>query len=758
MNRLDFHSVATLLQKHLIESADMTQIVFISTIFSCFVNETDFSFDEGLCCKWMKGQARISPKIVSFYQFPQNKEEMYGDIEEELFLQISDIGALGEDLYNLLIADTSVSELQRNKLLAFYDSSDIGKIAIFVSELLIFAIGRPFIKANLKTASTSPSIEDIIITSTLPKPVRTYVEVTGTLEAIHESLTNENILFIRGIPGIGKSELAKAYCRQYRKDYTNVLFLQYTGCFYEMIADLDFVDDANSLTEKERFRRHFRFLKTLQRDSLIVIDNFDNSDELLPQICDLKCNTIFTTQSNFSSYPQYEVIANKQQSAEIFDAHCTDHSLYTDEEMHELIEAVNYHAMTTELLARLISYSGIAPSTLLNQLKENVLLQQDTSKIPLTKDARNYKHPYYKHMENLIDLQHVSSEAQTILELIALAPESGFPLKLLYQWHKPSINEVNELEEIGLLTSRNQLLTIHPYVRKLINVKQLLCLSQADSFYKNIISCLSDETGNHTPFALSVMNTTLHFVKKDVPPLWKTLITHTLEVSKRLHQYRLFQDMLSEYEACCHLYDNITNDDRALLFHYKATEYAFIYQNYNKAAQFEERAIAEACGTGTSKIFNLSSFYVDAGNYYAKLGNTEKALANLQKGAGILTTTKTHFTQYGIYVLSTYAKFLYECNKPAEAIPILIRCVNIYDKLYDTDTLTKGYLYQNLAAMLASIGERQKALLYYSQAQSILKKYFDSEHPDIQICQEQEQAILSQKPSKPVLLDNEEVA
>lgn len=62
--RLAFHSVATLLQKHLIESADMTQIVFISTLFSCFVNDCDFSFDEGLCCKWMKGQAKISPTFA----------------------------------------------------------------------------------------------------------------------------------------------------------------------------------------------------------------------------------------------------------------------------------------------------------------------------------------------------------------------------------------------------------------------------------------------------------------------------------------------------------------------------------------------------------------------------------------------------------------------------------------------------------------------------------------------------------------------
>lgn len=81
MNRLDFHSVATLLQKYLIETANMTQIVFISTLFSCSMNDSDFSFDKGLCCKWMKGQAKISPKIVRYYQIPKHQEEMYADME-----------------------------------------------------------------------------------------------------------------------------------------------------------------------------------------------------------------------------------------------------------------------------------------------------------------------------------------------------------------------------------------------------------------------------------------------------------------------------------------------------------------------------------------------------------------------------------------------------------------------------------------------------------------------------------------------------
>ena len=136
-------------------------------------------------------------------------------------------------------------------------------------EILLFAISRPFMKANLKISAISPAIEDVIITTTIPKSVKTYIDREWALDAINALLEEHSTLFLHGIPGIGKSELIKAYCKAHKKDYTNIMFLEYTGSLYEMIADMEFVDDSDTLTEKERFRRHFRFLKTLKNDKSI---------------------------------------------------------------------------------------------------------------------------------------------------------------------------------------------------------------------------------------------------------------------------------------------------------------------------------------------------------------------------------------------------------------------------------------------------------------------------------------------------------
>lgn len=746
MNRLDFHSVATLLQKHLIETADMTQVIFISTLFSCFVNDCDFSFDEGLCCKWIKGQAKLSPKIISYYQIQKHKEEMYADMEEELFLQISDIGALATDLYNLLETDASISELQRNKLLQYYDSNDITQIAQFVSEVLIFAMSRPFVKANLKINNASPSVEDRILTTTIPKPVKTYVEAGNSLSALHNILSIHDTVFIRGIRGIGKSELIKAYCKQHKKNYTNILFLSYSDSLYEMIVDMDFIDDNDSLTEKERFRRHFRFLKTLQNDSLIVIDNFDNTnDDLLPQICDLKCKTVFTTHNAIENQTQYTVFPNPSQAQAIFQLHCTDCSLYTKEEMQLLLEALHYHPMSVEMIARLLSYTNISPDELLHRLKENVFLQQENSKLPVTKDNHTHKNYYYMHMETLLDMHKLTPKTQAVLSAIALAPENGFPLRLFYQWYGSVVNEINTLSEYGFIEIYKQHLIIHPYIRKLINARQMIHLSDTTDFFNQIIICLSDETSEHHHLALGIVNTSLRFIKKDEPTLWKRITTHALETATRLHSYRIFQKLLREYEGMCYLYDNITNEDKALLLHYIATEKAYIHQNYSQAIELEEKAIAEACNKGTSQILNLSSFYMDASNYYSKLQKPDKAFDNIQKATDVLTNTQLLYTPSGLHILITYAKYLQQQNKLQKALPVYVRCIEIMNKTSETDTLTKAYLFQNLATIYSSLQNSQLAVIRYSQAEEIFKKYLDEEHPDLLLCQEQLRKELSKK-------------
>ena len=70
MERCDFSSISTCLKNQISESNQMNQPDFLYELFEDFMNDPineDFSMDNGLICRWITGQAKISPKLQHGY-------------------------------------------------------------------------------------------------------------------------------------------------------------------------------------------------------------------------------------------------------------------------------------------------------------------------------------------------------------------------------------------------------------------------------------------------------------------------------------------------------------------------------------------------------------------------------------------------------------------------------------------------------------------------------------------------------------------
>lgn len=107
---------------------------------------------------------------------------------------------------------------------------------------ICFGMERTFIKRDTKNQkllagdSLSPVVLGYIADSEVPKPCRHFVGRKSEIENLHECLENNSKVFLYGIPGIGKSELAKAYARKHKKYYTNILYIEYTGDLHQFIT------------------------------------------------------------------------------------------------------------------------------------------------------------------------------------------------------------------------------------------------------------------------------------------------------------------------------------------------------------------------------------------------------------------------------------------------------------------------------------------------------------------------------------------
>lgn len=116
MNRCDFSSISTCLKNHISESNQMSQPDFLYELFEDFMDDPanqDFSMDNGLVCRWMTGQAKISPKISAYYSKPSNQKKLAETIHQNLLPLMSDCNMAMQDIYTLFIQDDTISDAKR---------------------------------------------------------------------------------------------------------------------------------------------------------------------------------------------------------------------------------------------------------------------------------------------------------------------------------------------------------------------------------------------------------------------------------------------------------------------------------------------------------------------------------------------------------------------------------------------------------------------------------------------------------------------
>ena len=70
MDRCNFRSIMAIMRDYISETNQLNQSEFLYEIFKDYINspsKKDFTFDNDLICRWMTGQAKVSPKIIDYY-------------------------------------------------------------------------------------------------------------------------------------------------------------------------------------------------------------------------------------------------------------------------------------------------------------------------------------------------------------------------------------------------------------------------------------------------------------------------------------------------------------------------------------------------------------------------------------------------------------------------------------------------------------------------------------------------------------------
>ena len=731
MDRCDFSSIMTYLKNQISESNQMSQPEFLYEIFEDFLDSPEnkeFTLDNGLVCRWMTGQAKISPKISSFYAKPSNQEKLAKNIQQNILPLMADYSRTLQDIYTLFIQDSSISEAKKAELAPLYKPADLR--LLFLAKLISFGMERPFIKRDTKNqkliagGSLSPMVLDYIMDSEVPRPCRHFVGREDETTELHSLLEDNSKAFLYGIAGIGKSELAKSYAKQYKKHYTNILYFEYAGDLHQSVTDMDFADDLPEDTEEERFRKHNRFLRSLKDDTLIIIDNFNataTQDSFLSVMLKYRCRILFTTRSKFDSYCTLHLKEIKESSS-LFQLVS---SFYSEAEEHraiveKIIETVHYHTFAVELAAKLLENGILAPQQLLEKLQKEKASLENEDKIKAFKDGQSSNATYYYHIHTLFSLYSLSQEQKGIMRNLCFLPSGGISARFWAEWLQlRNLNDINDLIETGFVqSSLRRTISLHPMIQE-IAVSETApsvtsCHTLLDSLQK---ICLMHgiEVSYYKKLFQTVENIML-FIEKDDIPQYLLFLEDVFPYMEKYHYQKGMKKIIQELQHFIKANTYGTASDRALLLDYQAT----LEPKTEKAIKLEKEALAQIKETTKENAHLVSNLHSNLGGLYRINGQLDLAKKHMEMGISLLEQYQLLYTNDSIPQINNYAVLLTEMQEPALALSSLQKLAQIIKEYNSNHCLDYAQVQEaigNICLITANISQAkqhfQKALRIY---------------------------------------------
>lgn len=327
-------------------------------------------------------------------------------------------------------------------------------------------------------------------------PTKNFVCREKELAEISQQMNQYNKIFIQGMGGIGKSEVAKSFALQHHNQYSTVVFATYQTSLRDLIiydaglkteAVSRVYDKEGKLEGDEAFcKRKLEWMqKSLQHDTLIIIDNFDTEmDPLLEEFLHGSYSVIFTTRNDFSQYglPTYQLTPFKAETEqlELFTKYYPLPLSPSDRpHIHKLLKLVGGHTLAIELLAKHMYHRRLKPQAMLTLLTEQGIAGLNAGKVV---HGFNKQLSAYEHIRQLFSLSALTEDEQQIMKNLSMIPLSGIDFI--------GFCELCELDDYSILESlitrswirhepQHDIISLHPVIKDIVT----------SELNPNLISC-----------------------------------------------------------------------------------------------------------------------------------------------------------------------------------------------------------------------------------------------------------------------------
>lgn len=734
--RLTFANIISILLENKKKTYQQHQLV--RSLFSAYLNDELSSGEiyaeyNTMYSRWCTGARPIPMEILRIYE-DNNFEVMEEDFRCKIIPNLINESQARSQMEELINdSRNTIGNKSADEMLAINDN------AAFFTAAVRYAI----LSDHEHNGLFSPDLSDTIQNSRLPSITQEFVGRKNELKECGKLLQERPILFISGVAGIGKSEFAKYYADKNRKKYTNIIYLYYAGDIKKSIASMEFDDDTSEMTEEMLFDRHYKILKKLHNDSLIILDNFNvlpKDDSFFREFAQNDFQLLITTRCCPTQSPIMELkeLDADTELPELFYRLCPS-AKEDAPTTKKIIHTVHSHTLTVVLSALSLSASGMEAEELLYELQTCGLSISSGEAVELYKDGDYTDGLMAEHLKKLLQLGKLSDSHLDILRNLSLLSASGVLKNAFKSWLKlPSLNDVNYLSKYGFIHDdrENRKVRLHPLIREIVALETLPSVSNChtllDSLHciclvhglevkrpQNVIDSLISITEN---ILADIPEDYLLFLQDMFPYLEKYLVTDYLPKLVERIEYVIKQDTPS--------YCN-----RALLLDYKA-ELFLIKNDYKNALKKRLKAVSilEPYHTedADQRTANLLS------NLYNNLSNTYLLMKKTKEAAEMLYTALTIRQEYAhlglaeshdmLQQLLNLTNMLVLSKNTDMAKQVLSTYENLVLEHEGTQTLDNGVCQMMYGAIALSEGNAKEAELHLLSAENIISEVMGTDN------------------------------
>ena len=640
--------------------------------------------------------------------------ELTSSSRRGLICEATDIFSLGEIFFEKLMGRHSGIRERRSFSKYEYDfESDIlknvnPKVTVLLDEFFRKTLCNTVSERYQSVDSLVNVMDEIIrisnpnepyLKSSCPEPQEFFVGRDNELRDIHSLLMDSKILFLSGMGGIGKSELAKNYAKIYKDHYDVVVFVPYVSNLISAFGSDEVFPIYNVYKYPEEkmdeyCKRKFRKIKELcDERTLIIVDNFDlTEDDMLEEILKFNCKILFTTRMDFSEYNRaqkvIDTIEDKNVQVDIFKKYYTKELSDADKlYVKEIIEIVAGHTMTIELLAKQMMAGRVKPDKMLERLKETGISESGKEKVAVSKDDNFKRGSAYEHILALFDLANLNEDEKNVLSNLALMPYTGILADLFVEWCElEDFDVVNKLIYEGWIKHNNKTdkIALHPLMAELIvaefiNDKYCKILS-------SIIKCLA----------------------------------------------KMDDDKINSNERECianflfQISSHIVNRNIKI---FKVTDFlcyvARYYEDYGhreEAIKYCEKAVQICLILGRKKDLNMAILHQNLGSLYLHQGKLHDAENKYIQAIEIFKNLDGDKSKYIAGTYNSLGIVYRKQSKYDKAEESLLNSLEIRKNIYGKGHLELAMTYNNLGIFYYKIHDYVKSKKFYFSAYDIWKK------------------------------------